>query len=128
MKVNIDAYFAVRCFLMSVMGIGWSDNHEQKQPTAFFMFKFITMATKINDAYKVSEQTARLIECYEMATALYAKMSDAVEFVYGEMQVDNVLEPFGTKWSEMCGEIEKLISNSIVENISDCQTSQNHVI
>ena len=77
------------------------------------------MERKTNDAYKISEQTADFIECYRMAQNLYEKISDAVEKVYGETQMDTVMEKFCGKWSDMAAEIENFITNSIFENLND---------
>ena len=104
---------------MSVMGIGWSEDHEQKQPTAIFLCSNLQfMERKINDAYKVSEQTAKFVRCYTLANELYAEVANTLEEIYGEMQVDTAIQQFSDKFGDMQKELEIMLTDCMIDNLN----------
>ena len=76
------------------------------------------MITGINQDYKVSNATAKLVRCYAMANKLYAEVADTLEEIYGDMQVDNVLEDFSTKFTDAQKELEILLTDCIMDNLN----------
>lgn len=76
------------------------------------------MITEINQDYKVSEATAKLVRCYTMANDLYTEVSNTLEEIYGEMQVDNALEKFSTKFTDAQKELEILLIDCIIDNLN----------
>ena len=76
------------------------------------------MITGINQNYKVSEATAKLVRCYVMANDLYTEVADTLEEIYGEMQVDNALEKFSTKFCDAQKELEVLLTDCIMDNLN----------
>ena len=76
------------------------------------------MITGINQNYKVSEATAKLVRCYTMANDLYTEVSNTLEEIYGEMQVDDALEKFSTKFTDAQKELEILLINCIIDNLN----------
>ena len=76
------------------------------------------MITGINQDYKVSNATAKLVHCYVMADKLYAEVADTLEEIYGDMQVDNALEGFSTKFIDAKKELEILLTDCIMDNLN----------
>ncbi len=75
------------------------------------------MEIKINNAYAVSEQTAKLVHCCIMANKLYAEVADTLEEMYGGVQTDIVLEQFSIKFIDAQKELELLLLDNIRENL-----------
>lgn len=68
-------------------------------------------------SYRVSNQTAALIDRLKEAYTLSGKITDDVEAIYGA-GVSHVMRPFDEKFSDMVAELEKLVMCSVFENIS----------
>ena len=76
------------------------------------------MITGINQDYKVSNATAKLVRCYTMANNLYAEVANTLEEIYGEMQVDTVIQQFSDKFGEMQKELEEMLTDCIMDNLN----------
>lgn len=75
------------------------------------------MGIKINNAYAVSEQTAKFVRCYTLANKLYAEVANTLEEIYGEMLVDTAIQKFSDKFGEMQKELEKMLTDCIIDNL-----------
>lgn len=76
------------------------------------------MEIKINNAYAVSEETAKLVRCYTMANKLYAEVANTLEEIYGEMLVDTAMQKFSDKFGDMQKELEEMLTDCIIDNLT----------
>jgi hypothetical protein len=76
--------------------------------------------SKIIENCRISEQTSKFLACIAMMLELYEHVHDAIEFAYGESQVDEILNrDYMGKWSEMETVLYCFVCLSISDGLAD---------
>lgn len=78
------------------------------------------------NGYKVSEQTAAVIDCLRMLDALYSKISNALDMIYGvEAEEKRMDEKYYPLWHGLDDLLHDDLQTSIVYNLSEFSNSRN---
>lgn len=78
------------------------------------------------NGYKVSEQTAAVVDCIRMLDALYSRINRALDMIDGENAAERRMdEKYYHVWKEMDDLLHEDLQSSIISNLMELSNLQN---